>query len=76
MSEEHKDGCCGPKASGCGCGCGGGGKKFVIGLLIGAFIFASGMWFAKSSCSGYKSADGGKMCPMGSKMGGSMVEAK
>lgn len=46
MSEEKKeDGCCTPK----GCNCGS-GVKLLIGLLIGAFIFAAGMWFAKSSC--------------------------
>lgn len=98
MSEEkkdHQEGCCGGspagasmKAGGCGCGsgcrCGGGPKKFICGLVIGAFIFASGMWFAKSSCSGYmksgechKSEGMGKMCPMGGKMSGDhMMESK
>ncbi len=47
MSEEKKEGsCCSSK--GCGC-CS--GAKLVVGLLIGAFIFAAGMWFAKSHCS-------------------------
>ena len=26
------------------------GVKLLVMLLIGAFIFASGMWFAKSHC--------------------------
>ena len=41
-------------------------KKLLVGLLIGAFIFAAGMWYAKSSCH----MGGAKMCPMS---GGSMM---
>jgi hypothetical protein len=72
MSEENKEqGGCGPKGNSCGCGCGcganGGAKKFLIGLLIGAFIFASGMWYAKSSCSSYAKGGSMKMCPMTGK---------
>ena len=52
--EEKKDNCC-STSSGC-CGV----KKMLVGLLIGAFIFAAGMWYAKSHCS-YGS---GKMCPI------------
>ena len=48
MSEEKKEGsCCSSGGSGCGC-CK--GTKLLAGLLIGAFIFAAGMWFAKSHC--------------------------
>ena len=53
--EEKKDSCCSTGPSGC-CGI----KKLLVGLLIGAFIFAAGMWYAKSHCS-YGS---GKMCPI------------
>ncbi len=46
MSEEKKEGsCC--SSDGCSC-CK--GTKLIIGLLLGAFIFAAGMWFAKSHC--------------------------
>jgi hypothetical protein len=46
MTEEKKEGeCCSSK--GCGSCC---FTKLLIGMLIGAFIFASGMWFAKASC--------------------------
>ena len=46
MSEEKKEGsCC--SSGGCGC-CK--GIKLLVGLLIGAFIFAAGMWFAKAHC--------------------------
>ncbi len=94
MSEEkkeHQDGCCGTPAGapvhGGGCGSGGGcggPKKFICGLLVGAFIFAAGMWYAKSMCPAsaggcHKSgvATMGKMCPMGGNMGsGSMMETK
>lgn len=87
MSEqksEHQDGCCssGPSKGGCGCGCGCGGnngfKKMLVGLFVGAFIFASGMWFAKANCSKHsdcmmKSGEG-KMCPM--SMSGKMMDSK
>jgi hypothetical protein len=46
MSEEKKAENCSP-SQGCGC-CK--GVKLLIGLLMGAFIFAAGMWFAKSHC--------------------------
>jgi hypothetical protein len=46
MTEEKKDGkSCG--SGGCGC-CP--VTKVIVGLLLGAFIFAAGMWFAKSHC--------------------------
>jgi len=54
MSEEKKE------ASSCsskGCGCCA-GTKFIVGLLLGAFIFAAGMWFAKSHCHA-----GAQFCP-------------
>jgi hypothetical protein len=47
MVEEKKEGSC---CSSGGCGCGK-GIKLLVGLLIAAFVFASGMWFAKSHCS-------------------------
>ena len=53
MTEEHKEGgCCTPKSSsGCGCGCGcGKGVKFILMILVLAFDFVSGMWFARSHC--------------------------
>ena len=56
--EEKKDNCC-STSSGC-CGV----KKMLVGLLIGAFIFAAGMWYAKSSCH----MGGAKMCPMSGGM--------
>ena len=59
--EEKKDSCCSTGSSGC-CGI----KKMLVGLLIGAFIFVAGMWYAKSSCH----MGGAKMCPMSS---GSMM---
>jgi len=55
--EEKKDSCC-STSSGC-CGI----KKVIVGLLIGAFIFAAGMWYAKSHCP-----MSGKICPMGDGM--------
>ncbi len=45
MSEEKKDGSCSTK--GCGC-CS--GSKLLVGLLVGALVFAAGMWFAKANC--------------------------
>ena len=55
MSEEKKEGSC---CSSGGCGCGK-GIKLLVGLLMGAFIFASGMWFAKAHCH----MGGGNFCP-------------
>ncbi len=52
--EEKKDSCCLPSSGCCGM------KKVIVGLLIGAFIFAAGMWYAKAHCS-----MPGKICPMG-----------
>ncbi len=49
MTEEKKEGSGCSSSKGCGC-CS--GAKIIVGLLIGAFIFASGMWFAKSHCHG------------------------
>jgi hypothetical protein len=49
MVEEKKEECCTTK-KGCGC-CS--GMKLLAGLLIGAFVFAAGMWFAKANCGGY-----------------------
>ncbi len=46
MSEEKKEESCSSSKGGCCCK----GTKLIIGLLIGAFIFAAGMWFAKSHC--------------------------
>jgi len=44
MSEEKKEGSfSSPNGCGC-CKC----TKFFIGLLMGAFIFAAGVWFGKS----------------------------
>jgi hypothetical protein len=57
MSEEKKEESCG-SSKGCGC-CK--GTKLLIGLLIGVFIFASGMWFAKSHCHYYRGGE--KICP-------------
>ena len=46
MSEEKKEGsCCSSDGHSC-CKVG----KLIVALLLGAFIFASGMWFAKASC--------------------------
>jgi hypothetical protein len=56
MTEEKKEGSCSSK--GCGC-CS--GAKLLVGLLLGAFIFASGMWFAKSHCHCHMG--GGNFCP-------------
>lgn len=57
MSEEKKEGGC--------CSSGGGscckGVKLVVGLLLGAFIFAAGMWFAKAHCHCH--LGGGNYCP-------------
>jgi hypothetical protein len=57
MSEEKKEtsGC---STSGC-CK----GVKLLIALLIGAFIFASGMWFAKSHCHCCHHMGEGNYCP-------------
>ena len=52
--EEKKDSCCSTPSGCCGM------KKLIVGLLIGAFIFAAGMWYAKSHCP-----MSGKICPMG-----------
>ncbi len=52
--EEKKDSCC-STSSGC-CGI----KKVIVGLLIGGFIFATGMWYANVQCP--MSA---RICPMG-----------
>ncbi len=61
MTEEKNEGsCCSSK--GCGCGCGKGFKILVM-LLVGAFIFASGMWFAKSHCH-----SGQNYCPFSAPM--------
>ena len=62
MSEEKKDGCCGTSGSGGSSCCA--GKKFVVGLVVGALLFAAGMWFAKAQC--HKGAGG--MCPMSGTM--------
>ena len=64
MSEEKKEeSCCSSKGSeaksGCGCGCGS-GMKLIVALIVGAFIFAAGMWFAKAHCH----MGGGNYCPM------------
>jgi len=57
MSEEkEKQGCC-PSGGGSCCK----GIKLLVALLLGAFIFASGMWFAKSHCNYH--TGGGNFCP-------------
>ena len=56
--QEKKDGCCNSHGGGC-CG----GKKFMMGLVAGALIFASGIMFAKTLCP-----KGGSWCPMDKKM--------
>ena len=53
MEENKKGECCSSHS------CCGGVKKLLVGLLIGAFIFAAGMWYAKANCS-----MGGKICPI------------
>ena len=54
MTEEKKEGsCCTSQGCSC-CSC----SKLLIGLLLGAFIFAAGMWFAKAHCH-----PGGNFCP-------------
>jgi len=55
MSEEKKEGSCCSSGGGC-CGK---GMKLLVALLLGAFIFASGMWFAKAHCH----QGGGNFCP-------------
>ena len=55
MSEDKKE--CSSHGGSC-CSC----VKFIIGLLVGAFIFASGMWFAKSQCCAHMGASG-NFCP-------------
>ena len=60
MSEEKKEeSCC--SSGGCGC-CK--GTKFLVGLIIGAFIFAAGAWFAKSHCHCHGYMGGEKICPV------------
>ncbi len=61
MSEEKKEG---NSCSSGGCGCCK-GVKLVVGLLLGVFIFAAGMWFAQSHCH-YCHMSGDKFCPFGS----------
>ena len=62
MSEEKKEeGCCSTKGTGSGCGCGcGSAAKILVALIIGAFIFGAGMWFAKSHCC---HMGNGNFCP-------------
>jgi len=59
MTEEKKEGsCCSSDGKGC-CK----GVKLVVGILLAAFIFASGMWFAKAHCH-YCHMGGGQFCPL------------
>ena len=58
MSEEKKEGSCCSSGGCCCCK----GALLIVGLLIGAFIFAAGTWFAKSHCHGYMGGD--KFCPI------------
>jgi len=44
MSEEKKEESCSSSKGCCCCK----GTKLLVGFLIGAFIFAAGMWFAKA----------------------------
>lgn len=60
MSEEKKEGSC-SSPKGCNC-CS--GIKLLAGLIIGAFIFAAGMWFAKAHCH----MGGGNYCPFSSSV--------
>jgi hypothetical protein len=55
MTEEKKEG---SSCSSSGCGCCKGVKLLVM-LLVAAFIFAAGMWFAKAHCGSYHS-----FCPL------------
>jgi hypothetical protein len=58
MTEEKKEGSgCSTHAGSC-CK----GIKLVVGLLLAAFIFASGMWFAKSHCHCCHMGEG-NFCP-------------
>ncbi len=57
MSEEKKEGS-GCSSQGCGC-CK--GVKLVVGILLGAFIFAAGMWFARTHYNCH--VGGGNFCP-------------
>jgi hypothetical protein len=57
MTEEKKEGsCCSSHGSGC-CK----GVKLIVALLLGGFIFLSGMWFAKAHC--HSCHMGGGFCP-------------
>ncbi len=55
MTEEKKEGSCFSSGGCCK------GVKLIFGLLLAAFIFASGMWFAKSHCKCH--FGGGNYCP-------------
>jgi len=58
MTEEKKEeGCCSSHAGKC-CK----GVKLLMALLIGAFIFASGMWFAKAHYHCHNMGEG-NFCP-------------
>ncbi|MDE1919963.1 MAG: hypothetical protein KGJ09_00920 [Candidatus Omnitrophica bacterium] len=59
MAEEKKEESCSTK-KGCGCCC---GMKLLAGLIIGAFIFAAGMWFAWSHCGGSCAYGHHQYCP-------------
>lgn len=48
MSEENKNNSKSKEGSCCRTGCCG-GKKLVVGLLVGTFIFFAGYWFAKAN---------------------------
>ena len=57
MTEEKKEGsCCSSHGASC-CK----GVKLIFGLALAAFIFASGMWFAKAHCHCH--FGGGNYCP-------------
>jgi len=58
MSEEKKEGSCCSSSGGSCCK----GVKLIVGLLLAAFIFASGMWFGKSHCH-YCHMGSGNFCP-------------
>ena len=58
MSEEKKEGSCCSSGGGCCCK----GALLIVGLLMGAFIFAAGTWFAKSHC--HPPMGGDRFCPI------------
>jgi len=60
MTEEKKEGSSCTTSGGNCCK----GVKILVAILLGVFIFASGMWFAKAHCHGHMG--GGNYCPFNS----------